>query len=52
MIFRIVRVNKDNTVTIVSDSPLANIDYNASNGRFEDSNMDEWLNKYFYNLFK
>lgn len=50
MIFRIVRVNKDNTVTIVSDSPLANIDYNASNGRFEDSNMDEWLNKYFYNL--
>lgn len=50
MTFRILRVNKDNTVTIVSDSPLANIDYNASNGRFEDSNMDEWLNKYFYNL--
>ena len=50
IIFRIVRVNKDDTVTVVSDSPLANIDYNASNGRFNDSNMDEWLNKYFYNL--
>ena len=50
IIFRIVRVNKDDTVTVVSDSPLANIDYNASNGRFDDSNMDEWLNKYFYNL--
>lgn len=50
MVFRILRVNKDNTVTIVSDSPLANIDYNASNGRFEDSNMDEWLNKYFYSF--
>ncbi len=50
MLFRIVKVNKDNSVTIVSDSPLANIDYNASNNRFDDSNMDEWLNKYFYKL--
>ena len=48
MILRIVKVNKDDTVTIVSEDPIANIDYGAKNGKFDGSNMDEWLNDYFY----
>lgn len=48
ILFRIVKVNSDDTVTIVSENPLANIDYGAKNGKFDGSNMDEWLNDYFY----
>ena len=48
ILFRIVKINSDDTVTIVSDNPLANIDYGAKNNRFDGSNMDEWLNDYFY----
>lgn len=48
ILFRIVKVNKDDTVTIVSEDPIANIDYGAKNGKFDGSNMDEWLNDYFY----
>lgn len=50
ILFRIVKVNSDDTVTIVSDSPLANIDYDSNKGRFDGSSMDEWLNDYFYPL--
>ncbi len=50
ILFRIVKVNSDDTVTIVSDSPLANIDYDGNKGRFDGSSMDEWLNDYFYPL--
>ena len=50
ILFRIVKVNSDGTVTIVSDSPLANIDYDSNKNRFDGSSMDEWLNDYFYPL--
>lgn len=50
ILFRIVRVNSDGTVTIVSNSPLANIDYDSNKNRFDGSSMDEWLNDYFYPL--
>lgn len=50
MLFRIVKINSDNTVTIVSESPLANIDYDSNKNRFDGSSMDEWLNDYFYPL--
>ena len=40
MLFRIVKVNDDDTVKIVSDSTISYIDYN---------NVDSWLNDYFYN---
>ena len=49
ILFRIVKINSDDTITIVSENPLANIDYGAKNGKFDGSNMDEWLNDYFYN---
>ena len=37
--FKIVGINSDKTVKVVSNEALANIDYNS---------VDEWLNNYFY----
>ncbi len=51
MLFRIIKINDNNTITIVSDEPLANVDY-TNNGRFTDSSLDKWLNDYFYNLLE
>lgn len=51
MLFRIVRVNDDNSVLIVSNDALANVDY-TNNGRFKGSTLDKWLNDYFYNLLE
>ena len=51
MLFRIVRVNDDNSVLIVSNDALANVDY-TNDGRFTDSALDRWLNDYFYNLLE
>ena len=51
MLFRIVKVNDDNSVTIVSNDSLANVDY-TNDGRFAGSTLDEWLNNYFYNLLE
>ena len=50
MLFRIVRVNDDDTVTLVSSENLANVDY--SNDRLSGSAIDDWLNDYFYNLLE
>lgn len=50
MLFRIVKVNDDNTITIVSDDALSNIDYGSKTGKFVGSSIDKWLNEYFYNL--
>lgn len=51
MVFRIVKVNDNDTVTIASDELLANVDY-TNDGRFADSSLDSWLNDYFYNLLE
>ena len=51
ILFRIVRVNDDNSVLIVSNDALANVDY-TNDGRFTDSSLDKWLNDYFYNLLE
>lgn len=51
MLFRIVRVNDDNSVVIVSNDALANVDY-TNDGRFDGSALDSWLNDYFYNLLE
>ena len=40
-LFRIVKLNKEGTITLVSDNSLAFVDYN---------NLDNWLNKYYYDL--
>ena len=51
MLFRIVRANDDDSVLIVSNDALANVDY-SNDGRFADSSLDKWLNDYFYNLLE
>ena len=51
MLFRIVKVNSDDTITIASDEVLANVDY-TNDGRFVDSSIDSWLNGYFYSLLE
>ena len=51
MLFRIVKVNNDNSVVIVSNDALANVDY-TNDGKFTDSSLDKWLNDYFYNLLE
>lgn len=51
MLFRIIKVNSDNTVTIASDELLASVDY-SNDGRFAGSSLDSWLNDYFYNLLE
>ncbi len=52
MLFRIVKVNENGTVLIVSNDSLANVDYSDKNGRFAGSSLDQWLNQYFYNLLE
>lgn len=39
ILFKIVGINKDDSVKVVSDEVLATLDYN---------NADDWLNNYFY----
>ena len=51
MLFRIVKINADNSIVIVSEEPLANVDY-TNDGRFANSSLDRWLNDYFYNLLE
>ena len=51
MMFRIVKINSNDTVTIVSDEALASVDY-TNDGRFAGSSLDSWLNEYFYNLLE
>lgn len=50
MLFRIVGVSEDDTITLVSADPVSNVDYSSEDGRFIDSSLDDWLNDYFYSL--
>lgn len=47
MLFRIVRINEDDTVKLVLDQPVNNM--RANYEKYEDSNIDTWLNKEFLN---
>ena len=51
MLFRIVKINDNDTIMAVSEEPLASVDY-TNNGRFANSSLDKWLNDYFYNLLE
>lgn len=48
MLFRIVGVNSDGSVKIVSYDNIANVTYGNQGVDFNDSNIKEWLNNYFY----
>lgn len=47
MLFRIVNVNEDGSVVLISDSALTYLRFNHS--VYKDSNIDGWLNNIFYN---
>lgn len=46
MLFRIVNVNEDGSVKIISENSITNLRMDHSN--YENSNVDTWLNKVFY----
>lgn len=48
MLWRIVGVNDDGTVKLISAYPVGNMNYNSEKGTFEDSDIKTWLNDYFY----
>ena len=46
MLWRIVKVNENGTVKIILDQPSSNLRVNYE--KYEDGNIDAWLNEYFY----
>ncbi len=46
MLWRIIKVNTDGTIKIILDEPSSNLRVNYD--KYEDSNVDMWLNNYFY----
>lgn len=48
MLWRIVNVNEDGSVKIVTHNNIANISYGQEGEYFDNSNIQTWLNQYFY----
>src|SRR5574344_2505923 len=49
-LWRIMGINKDKTVRLITEENVTAIPYNTSgNINFDGSHEDEWLNNYFYN---
>lgn len=48
MLWRIVNVNNDGTIKIITDSNIASTTYAPLETDFDNSNIKEWLNNYFY----
>ncbi len=48
MLFRIVGVNSDGSVKIITQNNIANSNYGNEGNDFDNSNIKEWLNNYFY----
>lgn len=48
MIWRIVKVNEDNSVKVVLDSNAGNVIWGKEGVSYQDSNVYKWLNEYFY----
>lgn len=45
ILWRIVKVNTDNSILLVTDSTLSNLAYSKDSSNYIDSNIDKWLNK-------
>lgn len=48
MLWRIVNVNEDGSIKIVTNNNIANISYGQEGESFDNSNIRIWLNDYFY----
>lgn len=49
MLWRIIGINEDNSIKLITASTVGNMNYNTSVGSFMDSDIKTWLNDYFYN---
>lgn len=45
ILWRIVKVNNDNSIVLITDSTLSNLSYSNTNSEFLKSNINNWLNK-------
>lgn len=50
MLFRIVKVNENHQVMLISANNISNLAYTTYDLSYLDSNVYNWLNEYFYNF--
>ena len=49
MLFRIVKVNDNHEVMLITEDNISNLLYKTGNGTYPESNIYTWLNETFYN---
>ena len=47
-LWRIVAINEDGSIRLVTDEVVSTTKYGEANGNFDESLMYDWLNEYFY----
>ncbi len=52
MLWRIIKVNDDNSIKLILDDNVANMPYRNEGENFENSNLAKWLNNTFYQALK
>lgn len=52
ILWRILKVNADGSVRVVTASDIANVSYAKDTSSFEKSNIKKWLNDYFYSYLQ
>ena len=52
MLFRIIKVNKDNTIEMILNDSLNYLSYDQEKINYKESNIKEYLNEIFYNNIK
>ncbi len=48
MLWRIVGLNEDEGIKLITDQPVGSMSYVSEDGTFENSDLKDWLNNYFY----
>lgn len=49
MLWRIVGLNEDGNIKLITDQPVGTMSCESKDGSFENSDIKKWLNEYFYN---
>lgn len=52
MLFRIIKINKDNTIEMVLDDSLNYLSYDSEKINYKESDLNKYLNDVFYNNIK
>lgn len=50
MLFRIVGLNEDSSIKLVTAENISNVNYLKDDISFDNSNIQKWLNEYFYSF--